>query len=479
MPEEATPEELEAAATKVQSLQRQKQARAEVNKRRADRQTREVQGADTYGGGAGDTAGMMMDEEMQGPSLPFMEGDEMLKAYQSKAVFSAKRPVNRLIERSLLESAEAGKPFWWLEAPGNHALTFTSRMGDMDVPILCEVVSSFKGAVATLQRMDLSYNLLTDTGVETLAAGLFGGAEAPSSLGSLVLRGNDIGPRGVDTLCRVLRRCPSLRRLDVSQNPLGKLGGLAVAEFLQNNLELYEARVADCEIDVDSLAAIAAVLHVNNQSLRVCDVSNPRIFTLQEEHTVHFGRMLRVNTGLSEIYLGKQKIRDEGAQILVNALLENKTLRVLDLRCNEIGAQGAQSLGTLLRMDCQLQRLNLAGNRIGEKGNCGGAKALADSISRNRMLSHLDLNHNSLCGEALLLLADAVDLNSTLESLELFYNGPWDQAAAFKFYQVLNDKARVFPVAADFVCNQVEHRFEVCFVELSQVPYDLHGTSSG
>jgi len=399
-------------------------------------------------------------------TLDFMQDDAMLKAYQSKAVFSAKRPVNRLIERSLLESAEAGNEVWWLEACGNHALTFSARLADADIPILCEVFSSFKGAVATLQRVDFSYNLITDTGVETLAAGLFGGQEAPTCLRSLVLKGNDIGPRGVDTLCRVLRRCPQLRRLDISQNPLGKLGGLAVAEFLQNNLELLEARIADCEIDVDSLAAIAAVLHVNNQSLKVCDVSNPRIFTKQEEHTVHFGRMLRVNTGLSEIYLGKQRMRDDGASILVNSLLENKTLRVLDLRCNEIGAEGAVSLGVLLRKDCQLQRLNLEGNRIGEKKNKAGAKALADALARNRMLSHLDLNHNSLSGEALLLLAEAVDLNSTLESLCLFYNGPWDQASAFKFYQVLNDKSRVFPVAADFQANQVEQKFEVCYVKL-------------
>jgi len=300
---------------------------------------------------------------------------------------------------------------------------------------------------------------------------VFGGAEPPSSLRSLVLRGNGIGPRGVDTLCRVLRRCPFLRRLDVSQNPLGKLGGLAVAEFLQNNAELLEAQLADCEIDVDSLAAIAAVLHVNNQSLKVCDVSNPRIFTLQEEHTVHFARMLRVNTGLSEIYLGKAKIRDEGASILVNSLLENKTLRVLELFGNEIGAEGAKCLGKLLRNDCQLQRLNLAANRIGEKGNVEGGKALADALTRNRMLSYLDLNHNSLCGEALLRLAEAVDMNSTLEYLCLFYNGPWDQPAAFKFYQVLNDKARVFPVQADFISTQVEHKFHVCFVELGRGGY--------
>jgi len=261
---------------------------------------------------------------------------------------------------------------------------------------------------------------------------------------------------------------------------LEKLGGLAVAEFLQNNLVLYECHLADCEIDVDALVAISAVLHVNNQTLRYIDVTNPRVFTLQEEHTVHFGRMLRVNTGLIEVYLGKQKIRDEGTQILVTYLLENKTLRVLDLNSNEIGAEGAVSLGELLRNDCQLQSLKLSANRIGEKGNTKGAQAIADALPRNRMLSYLDLNRNALCEEALFLLAEAVDLNTTLETLCLFYNGPWGQRSAMKFHQVLHDKSRVFPLTTDFVTDPVDghgqqSQCQVCYAAISNPTYFAAG----
>merc|ERR1719182_597957 len=154
-----------------------------------------------------------------------------------------------------------------------------------------------------------------------------------------------------------------------------------LVEFLQGSEQLLELQLADTEIDIDVLVAISAVLLTGTSQLKVCNLENPRIQTLQEDHTVHLGRMLRVDTTLSEIYLGKHRMRDDGVRQLVSFLLENKTLRVLDLRCNELGAEGAVHLGNLLRMDCQLVQLNLSGNRIGEQGNVNGARAIAEALT--------------------------------------------------------------------------------------------------
>merc|ERR1719188_2063066 len=183
------------------------------------------------------------------------------------------------------------------------------------------------------------------------------------------IRANSVGPRGCGALCQVLQHCESLKRLDFSRNPLQRAGGLLVVELLKNSTNLRELMLADSELDIDVLVALAAVLLTGVPKLRLCNVENPRIQTLQEDHTVHLGRMLRVNTYISEIYLGKHKMRDEGVRQLVSFLLENKTLRVLDLRCNDLGTEGAQHLSKLLSMDCQISELNLSGNRIGEKCN--------------------------------------------------------------------------------------------------------------
>jgi Ran GTPase-activating protein (RanGAP) involved in mRNA processing and transport len=388
----------------------------------------------------------------------FGERNDLLEGYVAAKTATGGK-VNHLVERSLTESMLAGREMLFLEAPGKHPLVFNNRLGDADMTIFSQV---FSVAAHFLVRLDLSYNLVTDAGIENLCAGLLG--RKSLSLQSVVLRGNSIGPRGCDKLCQTLRKCPNLSGLDISQNLLGRVGGLMLVEFLQGCEQLLELHLADTEIDIDVLVAISAVLLTGSSQLKVCNLENPRIQTLQEDHTVHLGRMLRVDTHLSDIYLGKHRMRDDGVRQLVSFLLENKTLRVLDLRCNELGAEGAMHLGTLLRSDCQLVQLNLSGNRIGEKGNVNGAKAIAEALTSNRMLKHLDLNNNALCGEALQLLGAAIDQNSTLQSVALF-NSKWDQLSSYKFHQILNDRARILPLRADFVTSEVELRIDICQVQ--------------
>eukprot|EP00927_Polykrikos_kofoidii_P037090 TRINITY_DN31262_c0_g1_i1.p1 TRINITY_DN31262_c0_g1~~TRINITY_DN31262_c0_g1_i1.p1 ORF type:complete len:430 (-),score=57.36 TRINITY_DN31262_c0_g1_i1:58-1284(-) len=382
--------------------------------------------------------------------------DNALAKSYVKASGEAGLQPNHLVVQSLTEAAEAGQPIFPLDAPGNDPRVFRSRLGDAEMVVLSHVLGA---ALPYLSRLDLSYNLLSDEGAVTLAEGLLG--RRAGSLRSVVLRGNSIGPRGCDALSVSLKECPQLVRLDVALNPLGRDGGLMFVELVQGCPELLEINLADTEIDIDVIVAMAAVLLTGVPKLKYCNLENPRIQTRQEEHTVHIGRMLRVNVGLSEIYLGKHRMRDEGVRQLVSFLLENKTLRVLDLRCNELGAEGACHLGTLLGSDCQLQRLNLDANRIGEKDNVNGAQALADALLNNRMLNHLSLNHNSLCGEALAVLGQAIDQSGTLETIELFHNN-WDQASSYKFHQIFRDRSRIQPLKADFKTDEVDLRIDVC-----------------
>jgi len=387
--------------------------------------------------------------------LPYDEDADIVTRYLS-CVKAAGRKVNPLVEGSLLESVQAGQGSWAIDAPGSHKLAFSCRLGDADMNVFSK---AFAGSVAQLTRLDLSCNEVTDAGAATLARSLLG--TKARTLWSLSLRANAVGPAGCEVLCEALKYCPSLRRLDVSQNPIGKRGGLFLVELLQYSPNLLELYLADTEADIDVLVAMSTTMLLAAPVLKVLSLSNPRISTKQEDHTVHLGRMLRVNNSLSEIYLGKCKFRDEGIRQLVSFLLENKTLRVLDLQCNEIGADGAGHLGTLLASDCQLSLLNLSGNRIGEKQNVNGARALASALLSNRMLRALDLSNDMLCGEALLSIGEAVESNSTLETIALFHN-QWDQASSFKFHKILGNRARILPLRTDFVTSEVDLKIDVC-----------------
>lgn len=51
-----------------------------------------------------------------------------------------------------------------------------------------------------------------------------------------------------------------------------------------------------------------------------------------------------------------------------------------------------------------------------------------------------------------MVLANAIDQNSTLETLALFHNH-WDQPSAIRFHQIFSDRARVLPLRADFITS--------------------------
>jgi len=398
------------------------------------------------------------EEEFTDATLVLAASVRLDEAYK-RAAASANCKINPLVMSSLMESVKAQSHGFFVEAPGCHPTTFTSRIDDVHATVLCQ---AFATRAQFLVKLDLSHNLLTDVGAGQLAMGLL--CQGAAALVSLSLKANSIGADGCEAICQALRRCSSIQSVDLSRNPLERSGGLVVVEFLKDTVNLAELILADTEIDIDVLVAIATALLVGNPTppkLKVCNIENPRIGTLQEEHTVHFGRMLRVNTHLSEIYLGKHRMRDEGVRQLVSFLVENKTLRVLDLRCNELGVAGAQHIGTLLKDDCQLSLLNLTSNRIGEEDNVDGAHAIAGALLSNRMLRYLNLDCNSLCGEALGFMADAIANNSTLESVALFHN-KWDQPSSLKFHEILADTSRILPLRTDFVTSQVDDRIDVC-----------------
>lgn len=388
----------------------------------------------------------------------YLANDGILKAYRAAAGrFSCKTSPD--VEKSLQESIWRHGETFFVEAVGNAPHNFNSRLGDQDMDILAQALNL---PATFMDSLSLPYNEISDVGAQHIGEMLCAQG-APCQLTKLNLRGNSIGPDGCKLICVALTWCKNLKYLDMSKNPICRQGGLAVVELMAYSGSMEELYLADTEIDIDVIVAVSATLLTGEVKLKVCDVENPRIQTLQEEHTVHLGRMLRVNTHLSKICLGKHRLRDDGIRQLVSFLLENKTLRILDLRCNEIGAEGAKQIGTLLSSDCQLMQLNLSNNRIGEKDNCQGATAIAEALLKNRMLVHIDLNNNLLYGAALHILGDAIDQNGTLESIALFHN-KWDQLSSYKFHQILNDRARIIPLRSDFVTNEVDLRIDVCLV---------------
>lgn len=124
-----------------------------------------------------------------------------------------------------------------------------------------------------------------------------------------------------------------------------------------------------------------------NTTLKRLDLSNNNI---NIEGVKHLANILKENKTLQEINLAGNNIGDKGAKCLADMLAVNKTLQVIELNLNDIGDEGAQSIAASLSEDTGLQRVYLKQNKITDVG----AEKLADVLIDNHSIKTLDLSND-------------------------------------------------------------------------------------
>jgi Ran GTPase-activating protein (RanGAP) involved in mRNA processing and transport len=169
-------------------------------------------------------------------------------------------------------------------------------------------------------------------------------------------------------------------------------------------------------------------------------------------------------------------LRDDGLYIIMEHLLENTTLKVLDLNSNEISFRGCEAIAKYLKSDnCSLESLHLANNKCSDYG----AKAIAQAIAVNKSLIHLDMSYNQTNDMGLTLFAQALSQNQTLMSFKIFGNN-FGQECLKLFYELFQT-GRENPWFPDFVVYWVDDHFEMAYLETnieseSDLGFDIHVT---
>jgi Ran GTPase-activating protein (RanGAP) involved in mRNA processing and transport len=83
-------------------------------------------------------------------------------------------------------------------------------------------------------------------------------------------------------------------------------------------------------------------------------------------------------------------VKDEGVKYLADAIKANSTLRVIDLKSNNIGDEGAKYRADAIKVNSMLMHIDLKSNKIGD----AGAKCMADVNKRNSILQQIELAEN-------------------------------------------------------------------------------------
>ncbi|UJR14238.1 hypothetical protein I4U23_001228 [Adineta vaga] len=151
------------------------------------------------------------------------------------------------------------------------------------------------------------------------------------SLG-IVLRESKLTADGARSLSKILMHDDNtLERLYLTENKIGDTGVEYIADALSHNK--------------------------NNTLKCLCLASND----ITDKGAIYLAKMLETNTTLTDLLLGRNAIRDEGFQRLLDVLIsKNKTLQVLSIERNKCRSdENAISIFNLLENNKSLRKLNI------------------------------------------------------------------------------------------------------------------------
>jgi PAS domain S-box-containing protein len=294
------------------------------------------------------------------------------------------------------------------------------------MPIDHEVLKSLKNNNISLISIDLSYQALNLSDIQTLIETLKGNKQ----LKTLNLTGNQIGDEGAillatylncrnlilsgtgigETGCASLAKHPNITYLDLSYN---KITDNAAREFA-NNTKIETLNLCGNKVACQGVIALARNKTLRSLNLMenhltdgsvICLAQNSSLTTLNlaVNQVTNAGAVsLANNSTLTSLVLHHNKIDKEGAK----AFGKNTKLLSLDLSYNKLGVEGAVNLS----QNTTLTFLDLSQNFINNVG--------ISSLLKNHKLKNLNLSYNQICDDG---LCDLVD-NKNLESLNISYN---------------------------------------------------------
>lgn len=113
-------------------------------------------------------------------------------------------------------------------------------------------------------------------------------------------------------------------------------------------------------------------------------------------------------------------LSEESSKILLRGLMENKAVKRLNLKGNNIRSGAAEVLGQFLKQNTCVRSLLVEWNSLGLWDN--GMRAVCEGLALNQVLLFLDLRNNQITHEGASQIAVALKRNQCLRGLDLRWN---------------------------------------------------------
>ncbi|KAI8566238.1 hypothetical protein RHMOL_Rhmol02G0024600 [Rhododendron molle] len=155
--------------------------------------------------------------------------------------------------------------------------------------------------------------------------------------------------------------------------------------------------------------------------LRSLDLSDN---ALGEKGVRAFGKLLKSQSSLEELYLLNDGISEEAARAVCELIPSTEKLRVLQFHNNMTGDEGAVAISEIVKHSPLLEDFRCSSTRVGSTG----AIALSEALGKCAHLKKLDLRDNMFGVEAGLVLSKALLNHANLNEVYLSYLNLEDEA---------------------------------------------------
>jgi len=223
---------------------------------------------------------------------------------------------------------------------------------------------------------------------------MIGGEGSYQGLRALDLTGIKIDDERAEVVASMLRHNTSLTSIRLCSNIIGPQGAARIAEALRSNTTLRQLNISYNPIDATGLKALVASLTHNmadgdlqpNSSLRHLAIGG-NIEDIEDMELL--GTLVRQNTSLLSLDLSHSSLLRVADNVirLLEALKSNKCLEdVILWGCD--GVVGRRVLGTifdLLEVNHHLKELNLAATPLKRDGGAEMVKAVLDQKAKHNM----------------------------------------------------------------------------------------------
>lgn len=305
----------------------------------------------------------------------------------------------------------------------------------------------------TIRDLDVSYNSLGYNGAHALVQPL---VSENTTIVSLNLTHNDLGAKGAGSIASLLAHTTTMRDLKLGHNHFGVRGLRVLAPKLSACKSLLHLNVSHNQLGSQGIRTLVSLLP---PFLQYLDVTCNRA---SQTGTRALTAWLMTNKSCQTLILNSNNVGPMAAASFSSVFTFNHTLLHLQMGGNHLGDDGAVALAKgLTGASCCLQTLALDWNRISNQG----AKALKEALMSNSSLQELDLSGNQIGNEGGVALAEALPFNGTLTGLNLSRNQLQD-SAAFAFAEALVGVNRILKTLllednpiSDNGMAQIQHSF--------------------